>query len=139
MGSSQVGHIGWLVHAGADAVSGVFPDYAVAASRTLDMALDGMADVTHPARHRSPGDTGPHGQPGGLDQFGSGRGWRADHEGTRRVPMPAVHDGPEVDRDHIAVGQCPISRDTVHHHLIDRDAHGRRIGRESPFRPIAEK
>jgi len=120
--NDEVGHVGIHVHPGADAVARVLGDDPVPGGCRTDVRLDRGRDVTHAHLRPYEGQTGREGQPGDVaegERFGR---HVPDSHRQRRVAVEAVHDGPEVDRDEVTVGEDAFAGDAVDDLVVDRDA-----------------
>ncbi|MPM75791.1 hypothetical protein SDC9_122785 [bioreactor metagenome] len=128
------------MHGRADAVPGVLAHDAQPASRMGGRCLDGGTDIAHPLGGRHRRDTVPHGFAGDLDQVGGlGSGPATDDEGSCRVTVPAVQDRTEIHRDDVTLGEPAVAGDAVHDLFVHRDAHGRRVGRDTEIGAVVQE
>src|SRR5258705_1835077 len=120
-----VGELRLLVHLGADAVADELADDAVAAGR--GGVLDRGRDVAEVGAGNGGRDAGHHRQAGRVDELGDLGAGGADDERPGAVAMPAVVDGPGIDRYDLALADQPLTRDAVDDLVVDGDA---QAGRE---------
>ena len=122
-GCTVVGY-GWiLVHLGSDAVSGVFPNHAVAPC--LAIALHRMADVAESAARDSPRNALIQALARRVDQPLRLGGNVADGESGGVVADIAMDGGAKVNADDVALPKDPLlAGDAVDHLVVYGNACG---------------
>ncbi|GAP58045.1 hypothetical protein AHiyo1_10150 [Arthrobacter sp. Hiyo1] len=88
----------------------------------LGFSANGVRKVAHLVSNPGSVDTAGEGGVGGIDQFLVHRIRGAHNETDCRVPAPALHEGPAIDAQQIAILQHIPVRDAVHHGVVDARA-----------------
>src|SRR5690606_31649897 len=115
--TAVVGHLGRFVELTTDAVTHELPHYPVPC--LLDDVLYGRGNVAKPAAWLRRSDAGGQGPLGGIQHA-----QRFDRDSPHRVGprhvggVPSV-ERPDIDRDHVAVFELAVARETVDDHLVD--------------------
>ncbi len=128
-GSAVVGHVGRLVHRGADAVAGELLEDPVVAA-LADVGLDGVRDVADPAAEPGGGEAGPHRALGDPHQLGRPRqAPRPTATVIAASPCQPSTIAPQSIEITSPSREHPVARDAVHDLVVDRRADRGREGR----------